>query len=167
MNLEIRYYCVFVFLPLVLGFVFYYFKAKPWIDSIRNTKSSGFFDAFFSNVLMLLTGLMLSFFSFGLAGNILFKVLTNLVVSDEQTVIKSFAITDFNKNDRGKGIRIFAHVYFEYPDNETESLDIRKSSVLYKELKVLNEDEIRNKILVLHTKKSFWGIDKIINYNIK
>jgi hypothetical protein len=161
---------IFIHLPVLLGMIFFYFKfnslVKYYLDTTSILDKVGVF------VLLSLTGVMISFLSFGTVSDIVYKSLMDYSIKDKSTEIQSYSIDRFIYGSGGRNsINRFSRIEYHDVTVQNGNFSLSKfdayDSKVIEELRNLHENEIRKKTLLLYTKEGFWGIKKIINYKVE
>lgn len=168
LNEGILYDIVFIFLPILLGMVFFYFKFNAFVKYYSDTKS--ILDKIGCCLLLCLMGIMISFASFGTLSNIIYKSLMDFSIKDKPTEIKSYDIDRFIYGSDRSRINRFSTVEYHYASERYGNFKLdkfgRNDSKMIEEFKNLTQDEIKKMKLILYTKEGFWGIKKIIKYKV-
>lgn len=159
----------FVYLPILLGMIFFYFKFNSFVKYYSDTKS--LLDKIGCFLLLFITGIMISFLSFGTVSDIIYKTLMDYSIKDKPTEMKSYSIDRFlYGSGRRNSINRFSRIEYHDATGQDDNLQLSKfdsdDSFVIGELRNLNEEEIKKKKLVLYTKEGFWGIKKIIDYKV-
>jgi len=160
---------IFIYLPILLGMIFFYFKFNSFVKYYSNTTS--ILDKIGCFLFLSLIGVMISFVSFGTVSNIIYKTLMDYSIKDKPTEMQSYTIDRFIYGSGGRNsINRFSRI--KYHDTTVQNGNFSLSrfdgddSEVIVELRNLDHNEIKKKKLVLYTKEGFWGIKKIINYKI-
>lgn len=160
----------FIYLPMLLGMIFFYFKFNSFVKYYSDTTS--ILDKIGCFLLLLLMGIMISFLSFGTVSDIIYKSLMDYSVKDKSTVIQFYSIDRFIYGTGGRNsINRFSRIEYHDATMQNGNFSLSKfngyDSAVIGELKNLDNDEVKKKKLVLYTKEGFWGIKKIIHFNVK
>jgi hypothetical protein len=159
----------FIYLPMLLGMIFFYFKFNSFVKYYSDTTS--ILDKIGCFLLLLLMGIMISFLSFGTVSDIIYKSLMDYSIKDKSTEIQFYSIDRFiYGSGRRNSINRFSRIEYHDATMQNGNFSLSKfngdDSAVIGELKNLDHNEIKKKKLVLYTKEGFGGIKKIINYKI-
>ena len=160
----------FIYLPMLLGMIFFYFKFNSFVKYYSDTTS--IFDKIGCFLLLLLMGIMISFLSFGTVSDIIYKSLMDYSIKDKSAEIQFYSIDRFIYGTGGRNsINRFSRIEYHDATVQNGSFSLSKfngyDSAVIGELKNLDNDEVKKKKLVLYTKEGFWGIKKIIDFKVK
>lgn len=160
---------IFVYLPILLGMIFFYFKFNSFVKYYSDTTSV--LDKIGCFLLLSLMGVMISFLSFGTVSDVIYKSLMDYSIKDKPTEMQSYTIKRFIYGSGGRNsINRFSRIEYydsgEHEGNFSLSKFDGDDSDVIRELRNLDNHQIKKKKLVFYTKEGFWGIKKIINYKI-
>ena len=170
LNEGILCHITFIYLPMLLGIIFFYFKFNSFVKYYSDTTS--ILDKIGCFLLLLLMGIMISFLSFGTVSDIIYKSLMDYSIKDKSTEIQFYSIDRFiYGSGRRNSINRFSRIEYHDATMQNGNFSLSKfngyDSAVIGELKNLDNDEVKKKKLVLYTKEGFWGIKKIIDFNVK
>lgn len=159
----------FIYLPMLFGMIFFYFKFNSFVKYYSDTTS--ILDKIGCFLFLSLMGVMISFLSFGTISDIIYKTLIDYSIKDKPTELQSYSIDSFIYGSGGRNsINRFSRIEYHDATEQNSSFRLSKfdgdDSKVIGELKNLDNDEIKKKKLVLYTKEGFWGIKKIIDYKV-
>lgn len=157
-GLDIKHTFLFVLLPLIIGCIIFYCKNKFFVESIFETKSSGFKDTVLSYVFLTTIGLIFSYFSMVTIANVVFKISMNRSTSDKEVVYRSYKVESTFKKKSVKSFSVFSSIYYFDENNEIQIFKVPVNAVT---------TSVEKRIIRFTCQEGFWGYYKIIDYKLE